>query len=112
MQRFASIAAASFAALVLLAPPDRATAGTVELAGVEISAQQADPVMRRRARARIRVNPVYPRQNFNALVPLPEGVNYPGPNAVRECSFRLVQEYRPSGTVIVPRQRCWWARRY
>jgi hypothetical protein len=28
----------------------------------------------------------------------------------RECSFRLVQEFRPSGTVVVPRERCWWAR--
>ncbi len=28
----------------------------------------------------------------------------------RDCDFRLVQEWRPSGTVIVPRQRCWWVR--
>jgi hypothetical protein len=31
-----------------------------------------------------------------------------GPNAKRECRARLVQEYRPSGTVIVPRMQCWW----
>ncbi len=35
---------------------------------------------------------------------------YPGPNAVRQCSSWLAQEYRPSGTVIVPRMRCWWER--
>ena len=35
---------------------------------------------------------------------------YPGRLLYRECSFHLVQEWRPSGTVIVPRQRCWWVR--
>ena len=24
--------------------------------------------------------------------------------------FRLAQQWRPSGTVIVPVQRCWWVR--
>jgi hypothetical protein len=32
----------------------------------------------------------------------------PGPNSVRQCRAWLAQEYRPSGTVIVPRQQCWW----
>ena len=27
---------------------------------------------------------------------------------VRQCSFRLVQEVRASGTYVVPRERCWW----
>ncbi len=34
--------------------------------------------------------------------------SYPGPNAVRDCEARYVQEYRPSGTVIVPRVNCFW----
>jgi len=34
----------------------------------------------------------------------------PGPNAVRECNATYVQEYRPSGTVIVPRMSCYWRR--
>ncbi len=34
----------------------------------------------------------------------------PGPNAVRQCISWLAQEHRPSGTVIVPRMRCWWER--
>ena len=38
---------------------------------------------------------VYPRYN-------------PGPNAVRSCTSTLVQEYRPSGTVITPRMHCYW----
>jgi hypothetical protein len=28
----------------------------------------------------------------------------------RDCYFRLVQQWRPSGTVIVPREHCWWVR--
>ncbi len=36
--------------------------------------------------------------------------SYPGPNAVRQCTSRLVQEHRPSGTVIVPDMHCWWER--
>jgi hypothetical protein len=34
----------------------------------------------------------------------------PGPNAVRECTAHYVQEFRPSGTVIVPRMNCYWRR--
>jgi hypothetical protein len=29
---------------------------------------------------------------------------------VRECNATYVQEYRPSGTVIVPRMNCYWRR--
>jgi hypothetical protein len=32
----------------------------------------------------------------------------PGPNSRRYCRSRLVQEFRPSGTVIVPQTYCWW----
>ena len=35
----------------------------------------------------------------------------PARKAVRECDFRLVREIRASGAYVVPRQRCWWARR-
>jgi lipoprotein-anchoring transpeptidase ErfK/SrfK len=56
----------------------------------------------RRPATRLRVYPlyqwepdVYPRYN-------------PGPNAVRDCSVAYVQEYRPSGTVIVPHMSCYW----
>jgi len=30
------------------------------------------------------------------------------PNAKRYCRSWLVQEYRVSGPVIVPRMQCWW----
>jgi len=33
---------------------------------------------------------------------------YLPPNATRQCVSWLVTEYRISGTVIVPRMRCWW----
>jgi hypothetical protein len=33
---------------------------------------------------------------------------YPARKLVRECTSWLEQEARPSGTVIVPRMRCWW----
>jgi hypothetical protein len=32
----------------------------------------------------------------------------PPPTARRHCRSWLAQEYRPSGTVIVPRMQCWW----
>jgi len=33
---------------------------------------------------------------------------FPGSNAVRVCNATYVQEYRPSGTVIVPHMTCVW----
>ena len=41
-------------------------------------------------------------------VPVYGGSNYPGPNSVRVCNVHYEQEYRPSGTVIVPRMSCYW----
>jgi len=32
----------------------------------------------------------------------------PRSNAKRHCRAWLAKEYRVSGTVIVPRQQCWW----
>jgi hypothetical protein len=32
----------------------------------------------------------------------------PGSDAVRDCTAHYVQEFRPSGTVIVPRMTCYW----
>ncbi len=33
----------------------------------------------------------------------------PGPNSKRVCNAKYVQEYRPSGTVIVPVVNCYWS---
>lgn len=36
---------------------------------------------------------------------------YPGRRLLyRDCTFRLAQQWRPSGPVIVPVQHCWWVR--
>ena len=37
------------------------------------------------------------------------GSTYPGPNSKRVCNAHYEQEYRPSGTVIVPRMNCYWS---
>jgi hypothetical protein len=34
----------------------------------------------------------------------------PGRLLYRDCSFHLARQWRPSGTVIVPVQHCWWVR--
>jgi hypothetical protein len=62
----------------------------------DVSAQQ---------RRTLRRVPVYPRETWRPDV-YPQ--YYPGPNAVRVCNAHLVQEYRPSGTVITPRMHCYW----
>lgn len=71
---------------------------------------QADVQQPPKARTRIRVRLLYGRQPFSSPYPPTYDIRYPGPNASRECAVRYVQEYRPSGTVIVPRMHCWWVR--
>ena len=78
-----------------------------QTAGTEVRIAQAGspdaPPPRKRPQTRLRVTPyyspdgVYPRYN-------------PGPDAVRECNATYVQEFRPSGTVIVPHMSCYWRR--
>lgn len=60
------------------------------LTATDLSAQRR---AHRRPPTRIRVHPHYQRL---------------GPNAVRDCTATYVQEFRPSGTVIVPRMHCFW----
>ena len=107
MKRFPSFTAvATVSALMLGAPPARAAPVSPDAtSAIEVSSQATTM----RPRPRIRVYPRYPRRNYHTLYALPYGMDYPGPNAVRQCASRLVPEYRPSGTVIVPRMRCWWA---
>jgi hypothetical protein len=58
---------------------------------------------RRRPPTRLRV---FPRNDPDGVYPR----YYPGRNAVRECTATYVQEFRPSGTVIVPHTICRWRR--
>ena len=71
---------------------------------------QAQSQRASRPRTRLRIGPRYPYRHYHSLYPLPYPVEYPGPNAKRECVARYVTEHRLSGTVIVPRMRCWWVR--
>jgi hypothetical protein len=79
-----------------------AFAGSLWLGSAVVKAQDAPPKPHRPP-TRLHVQPyyqqddVYPRYN-------------PGPNAVRVCNATYVQEFRPSGTVIVPRMSCYWTR--
>jgi len=109
MQRIATLAAVATLGALLLggapttAAPLRADAHAAPV--TDVSAQSRP----RRPRAAIIVRPRgYPYRTFHSFYPLPYDIEYPGPNATRQCVARYVQEARPSGTVIVPRMRCWW----
>jgi hypothetical protein len=90
-------------ALVLPSGPVRAQSTT---AGVHLaqagSPDDAVPPRVRRPPTRLRIYPNY--EGLPEVAPR----YYPGPNAVRVCNTDYVQEYRPSGTVIVPRISCYW----
>jgi hypothetical protein len=96
---------AAFAGLMLVAgasaqaPTARSGIYLAQPAATDVSAQRRRPLRRL---------PIYPRYEGE-----PDGVypRYnPGPNAVRDCTATYVQEYRPSGTVIVPRMNFFWRR--
>lgn len=73
---------------------------TSQHAATDMSAQHRwteRPPTRLRIHPRYNPDEVYPRYN-------------PGPNAVRDCTATYVEEFRPSGTVIVPRMNCFWRR--
>lgn len=67
-------------------------------APVAIAVRQDETPLRRRPRVRIY------RSDDRGVYPS----YFPGPNAVRDCTATYVQEFRPSGTVIVPRMSCYW----
>ena len=99
---------AALGALACISPataaPLQADRSAERAAVTDVSAQSRTP----RARPRIRVTPRYPYRTWHSPYPLPYTYEYPGPGATRDCRAKLVQEYRPSGTVIVPRMQCWW----
>jgi hypothetical protein len=101
MIRFGIAAAAvALAAAALLS----GTCANAQSASASVKLAQAAPqdptVPPRYRRPRLRVTP-YEEQG---VVP-----HYnPGPNAVRVCNAHYEQEYRPSGTVIVPKMHCVW----
>lgn len=86
------------AGLIALAAPHAAQAQSADqtarhgLTAEEFSAQSREVLHRTPRRVRIY-----------------RGSTYPGPNSKRVCNAHLEQEYRPSGTVIVPRMNCYWS---
>jgi hypothetical protein len=91
-------------AAVLLLPGAMLSAGSAQAQTAARSTDRAVPsdvsAKTRKRRPRVRIyredeRGVYPSYN-------------PGPDAVRDCTAYYVQEFRPSGTVIVPRMNCHW----
>jgi hypothetical protein len=86
-----AFAAGMFAALGVLTLP--AAAGPAQ-SRTQLAPASDLSAQAQRPRARLRV---YPERRLHY-------------RDYRDCEFKLVQQYRPSGTVIVPWQRCWWVR--
>lgn len=59
---------------------------------------------------RVIVRPVLPYRLDSTEFPRTDNLGFPGRNAVRQCVAWLAADHRPSGTVLVPQQRCWWQR--
>lgn len=70
-----------------------ATVAVVSLPAAAQQTQRGTEVAQASSRQRIIVTP---------------GRTRPGPNSTRQCEARLVEQHRPSGTVIVPVMHCWW----
>lgn len=77
---------------------------------VESRARRSAARAQARERPQIRIRPRYPYRRWHSPYPLPYSHEFPGPHAKRQCVNRYVTEHRPSGTVVVPRMRCWWTR--
>jgi hypothetical protein len=103
MMRIGTAALLATLAGIVLLPGAGAGAQTTPQ-GIRLAQATPAPeasVPRRRPATRLRV---FPRDEPDGVIPR----YYPGRNAVRECTATYVQEYRPSGTVIVPRTSCHW----
>jgi hypothetical protein len=107
MMRIGAAAISIGLVTALLLPASGSSAQTAARSGMQQFAQavvpDGPPVRRQRPLRRV---PIYPRYQ-----PEPDGVYpryFPGTNAVRDCTATYVQEFRPSGTVIVPRMNCFW----
>jgi hypothetical protein len=95
---FAGIFLLPVAAAQAQTVPQLQAVQALQPAGTDLSAQRRRV---RRPPTRIRV---YPRYDPDDVYPR----YFPGRNAVRDCTATLVEEFRPSGTVITPRMNCFW----
>jgi hypothetical protein len=108
MKRIGVAALLAALAGVCSVPAAGANAQSAPVARAMKPAQPAatDLSAQRRVRPPVTRLRVYP-----AYQPAPDGVYpryFPGRNAVRDCSATYVQEFRPSGPVIVPHMSCFW----
>jgi hypothetical protein len=103
MTRVGWVAMLVFLGCAVAWPAERAVAQSAST-GIKLAqaAPQDVPPRFRRPAPRLRVTP-YEEQGV-----IPH--YYPGPDAVRVCNAHYEQEYRPSGTVIVPKMHCYWTR--
>jgi lipoprotein-anchoring transpeptidase ErfK/SrfK len=103
MRKAAALLVVAASALVL---PATSSVAQSARSGVKLAhaapPDQPAPRRGRRPPTRLYVYPTY--EGVPEVYPR----YFPGPNAVRECNATYVQEYRPSGTVIVPRMSCYW----
>ena len=100
MMRPSAILMSLFAGLIVAAAPGAARAQPATAVSSHhhgLTAEEFSAQSRRVLRRTPRRVPVY------------RGSQSPGPNSVRVCNAYYEQEYRPSGTVIVPRMRCAWS---
>jgi hypothetical protein len=104
--RAATAALVVAAGLLVVADAQAQSAGDTRRGTTEFSAQSRQTTSR--PRTRIRVEPMYPYRRYSTDYPVPYEYEYPGPNGVRQCKARLVQEMRPSGPTVVPKMHCWW----
>ncbi len=102
MIRIAAIAVLTVLAMSP-APAARAEQTQPVIRLAQAAPPDAPPRRVHRPQTRLRITPnnngydtVYPHYN-------------PGPTAVRVCNAHYEQEYRPSGTVIVPKMHCYWS---
>jgi hypothetical protein len=101
-------AAIAFAALVLAGAPSAQAQTASNERNPSARTAYAQANQQPRPRTRIRVTPRCYYRTQPTIYPVPYDCEAPGPGYVRQCAARLVQEARPSGTVIVPRMNCWW----
>jgi hypothetical protein len=99
-----SVALAGVFSLLAAGTEAQTATRTAQASQPAANVPRAQPPARRPLK-RLRIYPRY-QEEPGEVYPW----SFPGQNAVRECNATYVQEFRPSGTVIVPRMSCYWRR--
>lgn len=94
--------------LSAVAPASAEFFGCNDRPGKVLSSTSAAPRYATRARVSARYTHELAAQASRPRITIQPRHVGPGPNSKRICRSWLAKEYRVSGTVIVPRQQCWW----